>query len=578
MQNVSELYTTARADTTAWHEYKAVVGGVEYGRDRIMGAPETVKSLFSGNTPGIGGCVSQTVTLALISPDPAPPRMAKIELFCRVHGNGVTSEWMPKGVFFTDTRDPYSTPGALILNGYDAMLKMETPFVVGEDYGDWPRSPQLVMQEIAAVIGVELENADALGDISVPHPGSLTMREVSSGIAAAAGGNWTITDAGALRFVPFVQALTPIPLGMAAAAFGADEPFLPFTGVRLSTEDDTTFFAGSEIGRVLTATVPWASEEMAISVLSAVQGYVYQPFEAEDALLDPAAELGDCLEIGGTTVLLAKAITKMDMLCAADISAPADEEIDHEYPYIDPATRQTERKIAQNRSLIEKTSERILLEVESQSGDIADLQVHASEIESRVQSAEGEITVLQQEAGKVRVIIVDQEGTLETTIDADSWEAIRKNLEGETTSGFWFDFEAGQFVFDGTGEFKSRDGMSYITIEGNELVLHSSRSGTMLDKLRIGFISGTDPSGMQDVDYPYILLGNTTSSGGSGLLKKFWDGLFIGNSYAKDASGRFSPQADYAGFFVDTITGVSYVVSGTEMQNVYTGEAIAKFG
>lgn len=577
MQTVSETYTTARADPAAWHEYKAVVGGVEYGKDRIMGNPETVKSLFSGNTPAIGCCVAQTVKIGIIDPSPSPPRMSKIELFCRVHGNGVTSEWIPKGVFFTDTRDSVSTPGALILSGYDAMLKMETAFTDGTDTGDWPRDPIEVMAEIAERIGVELEGNAALSEIPVAYPGALTMREVAAGIAAASGGNWTITDAGVLRFVPLAEIKTPLPLGMAAASFGADEPFAEFTRVTLQTGEDAVYTAGTDDGRELTATCQWATQEMAESVLLFVQGFAYRPFEAEDARLDPAAELGDYLEIDGISVLLASAVTYMDLLCAADISAPADEEIDHEYPYIDPTTRQIDRKIAQNRSLIEKTSEEIRMEVESQAGDIANLEINAAEIEQRVQNAEGDITVLQQDSGKVLVAISDQDGTLQTVIDSDTWEAIRKNLAGEVTSGFYFDFALGRFVYDGTGVFRSDDGKTYIEIQGNELVLYSSRSGANVDKLRIGFITGRNPADTADVDYPYILLGNTGNEGGGGLIKKFWNGLFIGNSYAKEASGNFAVQDDYAGFFVNISTGKSYVVQDGEMKDVYTGAAIAKF-
>lgn len=571
MQNISDLYTTARADPSAWHEYKAVIGGVEYSHQQIAGEPETLKSLFPGTIPIVGGCVSQIVTVGIIDPSPPPPRMAEIELFCRVHGSGVTSEWIPKGKFFIDTRDPYSTPGVLILNGYDAMLKMEVVFIEGADEGNWPRDPKLVMNQIAEKIGVEIENVDSLGSLPVPYPGSLTMREIASGIAAASGGNWTITDAGLLRFVPLTGTNSVLPLGMAAASFAAAEPFEPISRVTLQGEE-STFTAGTNDGREMTISPPWVSQEMAQTILRLLEGYVYRPFEAEDARLDPAAELGDHLEINGQTLLLAKAVTKFDLLCAADISAPADEEIDHEYPYVNPSTRRIDRKIAQNRSLIEKTEERILLEVESQSGDIADLQVTASEIESRVQNAEGEISVLQQDSGKVRVAISDQNGTLQTVIDSGDWEAIYKTLAGEVSSGFYFDFTMGRFVFDGTGVFRSKDGNTYIEIVGNELVMYSKygATGEYLDKIHLGFMSGSDPSGGADtIDYPYMLLGK--ASGDVGMVKKFYNGLWIGNSAPINATGNFNGMAGASGFFINTRTGKSYVVNGVNMKDVYAG-------
>lgn len=139
--------------------------------------------------------------------------------------------------------------------------------------------------------------------------------------------------------------------------------FAPFTGVRLWYDDEQYFFAGDETGRVLEADNPWATQAMAESVLASISGYSYQPFEAGSAILDPAAELGDGVNVGGVYGPLASITTRFDAMCAADIAAPADEEIDHEYPYLSPAEREYKRNKARTYSLISKTSEEIRLEV-----------------------------------------------------------------------------------------------------------------------------------------------------------------------------------------------------------------------
>ena len=139
--------------------------------------------------------------------------------------------------------------------------------------------------------------------------------------------------------------------------------FAPFTGVRLWYDDEQYFFAGDETGRVLEADNPWATQAMAESVLASISGYSYQPFEAGSAILDPAAELGDGVNVGGVYGPLASITTRFDAMCAADIAAPADEEIDHEYPYLSPAEREYKRNKARTYSLISKTSEEIKLEV-----------------------------------------------------------------------------------------------------------------------------------------------------------------------------------------------------------------------
>lgn len=139
--------------------------------------------------------------------------------------------------------------------------------------------------------------------------------------------------------------------------------FDAYTGVRLWYDDEQYFFAGDETGRVLEADNPWATQSMAESVLASISGYSYQPFEAGSAILDPAAELGDGVNVGGVYGPLASITTRFDAMCAADIAAPADEEIDHEYPYLSPAEREYKRNKARTYSLISKTSEEIRLEV-----------------------------------------------------------------------------------------------------------------------------------------------------------------------------------------------------------------------
>ena len=91
-------------------------------------------------------------------------------------------------------------------------------------------------------------------------------------------------------------------------------------------------------------------------------------------------------------------------------------------------------------------------------------------------------------------------------------------------------------------------------------------------KIRVGFTA-------DDYDYPFIEVGSGTGSTGSkGLFKKFSDGLWIGNSAPASVNGSFIPTAGYNGIFFDFTENKAYIVNGTDIQNIYTGEAIAKFG
>lgn len=134
-----------------------------------------------------------------------------------------------------------------------------------------------------------------------------------------------------------------------AASLDTSLAFEPLTGVRLWYDDEHAFFAGDETGRVLEADNPWATQAMADNMLEYVSGYKYQPYEAAGSLLDPAAELGDAVTVGGVYSVLASIATTFDALCASDISAPGDEEVDHEYPYELPANRELKRKVTLGR-------------------------------------------------------------------------------------------------------------------------------------------------------------------------------------------------------------------------------------
>ena len=134
--------------------------------------------------------------------------------------------------------------------------------------------------------------------------------------------------------------------------------------VNLSVDSDNYFTAGDDSGKTLELECPWASQAMADSILAKVKNYDYQPLEADNALLDPAAEIGDAVTVGGYRSVLAQINTTFNNACAATISAPGSDEVDDEYPYKSHERREMERELARTRSLISKTSEEILLQVE----------------------------------------------------------------------------------------------------------------------------------------------------------------------------------------------------------------------
>ena len=157
-------------------------------------------------------------------------------------------------------------------------------------------------------------------------------------------------------------------LGQNASDLDYDEKAPKISRVNLAVGSDHIYTSGDDTGRTLEVSCPGGSQAMANSILAKVSGIEYQPYEASDALLDPATEIGDGITLGGVYSVLAQSYVSLDKQCAANISAPYTDEIDDEYPYKTPEQRKTERQLAQTRSLITKNAEEIKLEVQGLDG------------------------------------------------------------------------------------------------------------------------------------------------------------------------------------------------------------------
>lgn len=156
-------------------------------------------------------------------------------------------------------------------------------------------------------------------------------------------------------------------IGQNAAGITAAPQFAPISKIVLLVDDDNSYVAGDDTGRELELTCPYGSQVMANTLLSQLRGYAYSPMTAQDALLDPAAELGDGVTVGGVYTVLAHMDTLFDMHCAADIAAPGEDEVESEYTYQSPEKR-LERQLAQARSLIAKTAEEVNISVGALTG------------------------------------------------------------------------------------------------------------------------------------------------------------------------------------------------------------------
>lgn len=164
-------------------------------------------------------------------------------------------------------------------------------------------------------------------------------------------------------------------LGLNCSDLDYSDTLTRISRVNLILDNDTMYTAGDDTGRTLEVECLWATQEMANSILQRVKDVDYTPYTATEALIDPAAEIGDAITTGGIYNVIAGIDTTFDEMCVATVSAPGGDEIEDEYPYESYTERKTNYELATIRSLITKTAEEILLRVEQTEGDYSELKV-----------------------------------------------------------------------------------------------------------------------------------------------------------------------------------------------------------
>lgn len=254
MQATSDLYRQILSSDNHWFETKVRINGVDYGED-VLFSVSTETAMFAGN-PEVGKAIAGEIDVSLLSPEETIPPMAMIEPFVRIGAympsipdvriendilmlesvasmsgdiikfddsatkvndivnfqNGyypVYSEWLPKGVFYIDTRETSRNGNGLdilSIHGYDAMLFAEQLYP--STTHEWPMVDTAVVQEMAAAMGVTVDPRTyglMTSGYMIPLPGSYTIREVLGYIASMYVGSFIMTETGLLRLVSILE-------------------------------------------------------------------------------------------------------------------------------------------------------------------------------------------------------------------------------------------------------------------------------------------------------------------------------------------------------------------------------------
>ena len=136
-----------------------------------------------------------------------------------------------------------------------------------------------------------------------------------------------------------------VSLGRRVTEINVSPQFDNYSKVIIHVSDETTYESGNDTGRALEIDNPFGTQAMADNILQSLTGYQYQPYTADGALLDPAAEIGDAVNARGTYGGIYTRERTFGRLMKADVSAPQDEEINHEYQFESPERREFKRQI-----------------------------------------------------------------------------------------------------------------------------------------------------------------------------------------------------------------------------------------
>lgn len=306
--------------------------------DQIESITVTQRAVGSGEV-SVGNALSGEIDVTLLADaDMEIPRQARLRPYVRLTDGTETSEWIPQGVFFLDTRETDSPDGLrkLTLHGYDAMLRGEQDYA-GSRLG-WPAGADKVVLEIAGMMGVQVDERTArllVGGPSVLNPTGYSCREILAEIAGMYGGSFAISAEGKLLLVPIWGLDDGGDIDLSDDILGdysTDEAIL-WGRVELALDDVVSVTAGNSDLQTLRIDCRSGTLPIARRLATQLENGPYQPFSAKTVLLDPAAELGDRLRLPGKGGVLLSATRYLGPMYTADLENPGDEDLTHEYGF-----------------------------------------------------------------------------------------------------------------------------------------------------------------------------------------------------------------------------------------------------
>lgn len=171
------------------------------------------------------------------------------------------------------------------------------------------------------------------------------------------------------------------------------DTFNGYSKVVVVVSDELEYSSGTDSGRTLTLDCPWGTQKMAEDILSRIQGFQYQPYTADGAHIDPAAEIGDGFAAGNLYSGIYSKNVSHGALYTANVSAPGGEKINYKYEYKTPTQRKIERHYSEMKSTFKVQANQISAEVSAriEQGDelTSRLDIQSDQISARVTKTGG---------------------------------------------------------------------------------------------------------------------------------------------------------------------------------------------
>lgn len=319
------------------------IGSKTYGNADIVGGSLKLSHQLY-DSYGIGNACAAKLEVTLVTDDEMPVGAAVAILRVRLVNGSTASGWAVQGTYYLDTAD-LTESGTAKLVLYDGLALTDRYLYDGgvvPSTETYPKNALALARLVRAKCGLTLDESNKAlwQSVSCTAPEGMTCRQILQSIAAAAGGNWTITKANKLKFVRVGDLTTATQSGATAQAqrFSRTSTRKTVLAVALHGGEDT--FARGGSGYRLDAQCAFASDANAAIAESNVSGRQYQGFSATGAFTTPLVELGDLVAVeGAQSMLLDSYSFAYQQGCWGDMASPLKDEVEKRIGNIDAKAR-----------------------------------------------------------------------------------------------------------------------------------------------------------------------------------------------------------------------------------------------